>query len=79
MNGSGNLVNGYIRPLSVENNHKTNAVINNLTSPGNSTTPSSNRINDFKSPHSQSSLNLDSSSKKTKNFLNDKPTVNFFY
>jgi len=76
VNGNGNMVNGYIRPLSVENNHKTAALLNSSTN-GTPTVSSSNssstRINDFKSPHSQSQFNLDP--KKTKNFLQEKSAV----
>jgi hypothetical protein len=71
------MVNGYIRPLSVENNHKTAALLNSSSNgTPNISNSSSTRINDFKSPHSQSQFNLDP--KKTKNFLQEKSAVNIY-
>ena len=81
--GTANMVNGYIRPLSVEN-HKTgghSTTVNNGSSLNlnNNNNSNTNRINDFKSPHSQSQFNLDSGLKKTKNFLQEKSAVSFFF
>ena len=78
------MVNGYIRPLSVEN-HKTHANISaanngsslNLNSSSNNNNSSTSRNSDFKSSHSQSTFNLDSGTKKTKNFLQEKSAVSF--
>lgn len=74
------MVNGYIRPLSVEN-HKTASAINSANGSNiNNNSSSTSRVNEFKTPHSQSQFNLDANGKnKTKNFLSDKPMVKKFY
>ena len=76
---SNGTTNGFIRPLSVENSHKSS--LNNFANQGTNNSNNSNGTNkssEFKSYalNSNSNLNLETGSKKVKSFLQDKTQVN---